>query len=80
MGAPPLHYRAGTVTANWKMSTYRAIVGRADIRVRWGTGTYTRRDAFARALACIDVRSRVVIVMLDCVAPAAYSGDRLALR
>eukprot|EP00959_Pyramimonas_sp_CCMP1952_P224844 4701576-Pyramimonas_sp.AAC.1 len=61
------------------MSTYRAIAGRADIRVRWDTGNCTRREAFAKALAFIDDRSRIVIVMLDCVASAFYSGDRLAL-
>eukprot|EP00959_Pyramimonas_sp_CCMP1952_P236630 4945131-Pyramimonas_sp.AAC.1 len=52
------------------MSTYRAIGGRADTRVLWDTGDYARRQAFAQALVLIGDRSRVVIVMLDCVALA----------
>ena len=54
-GAPPLHYRVGTITTG--PCRYRAIVGRADIRVRWDTGYYTRKEAFAKAMAFIDERS-----------------------
>ena len=54
-GAPPLHYRVGTITTG--PCRYRAIVGRADTRVRWDTGYYTRKEAFAKAMAFIDERS-----------------------
>ena len=54
-GAPPLHYRVGSITTG--PCRYRAIVGRADTRVRWDTGYYTRKEAFAKAMAFIDERS-----------------------
>ena len=56
-GDPPLSYRAGYVGTSWSSSTYRAVVGRSDRRVRWDTGVYTRKQAFAAALEFIDERS-----------------------
>ncbi|CAK0878865.1 unnamed protein product, partial [Prorocentrum cordatum] len=55
-GAPKVEYRAGYILTQPDKSQYRAVLGRSDRRIRWGTGS-TRQEAFTKAMKCIDERS-----------------------